>query len=346
MIKPIQYLRALAALMVVWHHALDQVPGNLTMIHIPVFGPSGVDLFFVISGFIMFVTTIEKPLTPRRFFELRIVRVVPLYWLMTLLMVGYASIASNAFKTMRFSLAAVVKSLLFIPYDSLSFPGHAWPVLVPGWTLNFEMFFYAVFALVLIIPMRWRLMCLVVTMVGLVITGKIIGQSQGPFEWVYTNPLLLEFAAGAVIGQLWVRKALHIPLTASGAAMVIGFYLLIMRDKPPFMNYSQMLGALMVVTGCLHPVICMFRSRVLLALGDASYSIYLTHLFALSALRLGWQHFIPQASLASAITFMVVALTFCAAAGYMAYRWVEKPLTARLRSFVGPPTASAVKQIA
>ena len=85
---------------------------------------------------------------------------------------------------------------------------------------------------------------------------------------------------------------------------------------------------------------------MLLALGDASYSIYLTHVFALGALRAVWQHFIPQVSLASAITFMVVALTLCAAAGFMAYRWVEKPLTARLRSFVGPPAASAAKQIA
>jgi exopolysaccharide production protein ExoZ len=341
MIKPIQYLRAVAALMVVWHHAFGQVPGNLNFIHPPEFGLSGVDLFFVISGFIMFVTTIEKPLTPRNFFELRIVRVVPLYWLMTLLAVGWGGIAPSAFKTLRFSPAAVAKSLLFIPYDSLSFPGNAWPVLVPGWTLNYEMFFYAVFALTLIIPMRWRPTSLVVTLIFLVLTGKILGPSQIPFVWVYTSPLLLEFGAGAVIGCLWVRRTLHIPLAVSVVSIVTGAYLLVMRDKPPFMNYSQMIGAPLVVAGCLHPAICVLRSRMLLALGDASYSIYLTHMFTLGALREVWLRLVPQVSLMSVITNMVVALIVCAVSGFMVYRCVEKPLTTRLRLVIGPPTFKA-----
>jgi peptidoglycan/LPS O-acetylase OafA/YrhL len=70
-IRPIQYLRALAALMVVWHHGLRQLPGVSDLIQVPAFGESGVDLFFVINGFIMLVTTTEKPLKPWEFFELR-----------------------------------------------------------------------------------------------------------------------------------------------------------------------------------------------------------------------------------------------------------------------------------
>jgi exopolysaccharide production protein ExoZ len=345
MIKPIQYLRALAAMMVVCHHALGQIPGNLNLIHATEFGTAGVDLFFVISGFIMFVTTTEKPLTPREFFALRIVRVVPLYWVITLLLIGCAGIVPSAFRALRFSLAAVVKSLLFIPYDSLSSPGNAWPVLAPGWTLNYEMFFYSLFALALNIPMRWRLISLVITMVCLVITGKIIGPSQSPLVWVYTNPLLLEFGAGAVVGHLWFRRALHVPLTVSLLAIVGGFYLLVTRGKPPFTDYSQMLGAVFVVAGCLHPAICVLRSRVLLALGDASYSIYLTHIFTLGALREVWVHLVPQVSLVLAITFMVIALIVCAATGFIGYRWVEKPLTARLRLVIGPPGFKAADSV-
>src|ERR1700731_4366402 len=87
-IRPIQYLRALAALMVVWHHGLNQVPGVARYIALPDFGPSGVDIFFVISGFIMLVTTAGQEVTPGEFFRRRVIRVVPLYWLMTLLMLA------------------------------------------------------------------------------------------------------------------------------------------------------------------------------------------------------------------------------------------------------------------
>jgi len=346
LIKPIQYLRGLAALLVVWAHALGQIPGNMALIRVPDFGLSGVDLFFVISGFIMFVTTVQRPLTPREFILLRIARVVPLYWLMTLLMIGCALLVPGAFRTLRLSLTAVLKSLFFVPYDSLSFPGQAWPVLVPGWTLNYEMFFYALFALALIIPLRWRLMSLVLTLVCLVITGRNIGASQSPIVWVYTNPLLLEFAAGAVIGYLWARESPRIPLVASAVAIGAGSCLLVMRNEPPLMGYSQMLGALLVVAGCLHPAIAMLRSRLLLALGNASYSIYLTHIFILGALRMVWMHLVPQASSASAVTFMIIALVACAAGGVAGHEWLEAPLTAMVRRALTPRGAVPISSVA
>ena len=83
LILPIQYLRGIAAILVVWFHATIQVDGVSTYFSSS-FGASGVDLFFVISGFIMVVTTAGKDVTPQRFFVLRIIRVVPLYWLATL----------------------------------------------------------------------------------------------------------------------------------------------------------------------------------------------------------------------------------------------------------------------
>jgi exopolysaccharide production protein ExoZ len=335
LINPIQYLRAVAALMVVWAHAQTQVPGTSDLIRLPDFGLSGVDIFFVISGFIMLVTTTEKPLTPRQFIELRIVRVVPLYWIMTLLMIGFALVAPGLFKTLLITPVTVVKSLLFIPYDSLSFPGHPWPVLVPGWTLNYEMFFYVLFALALAISTRSRLWFLVVTMVGLVVAGKVIGPSQRPFVWVYTSPLLLEFAAGAIIGHLWLRGVLRVPILISSAAIVAGIVLLVARGQPPFVEYSQIIGATLLVGGCLHPAICALKSPLLRLLGDASYSIYLTHLFTLGGLRVVWVRLVPIVSLTGAIAFLATALIVSAAAGYMVYRWLEKPLTARLRLIAG-----------
>jgi exopolysaccharide production protein ExoZ len=168
-------------------------------------------------------------------------------------------------------------------------------------------------------------------MVGLVVAGKVIGPSQWPFVWVYTSPLLLEFAAGAIIGHLWLRGMLRVPILISSAAIVAGIVLLVARGQPPFVEYSQIIGAALLVAGCLHPAICALKSPLLRLLGDASYSIYLTHLFTLGGLRVVWVRLVPIASLTGAIAFLTTALIVSAAAGYMVYRWVEKPLTARLR---------------
>lgn len=152
-------------MMVVWHHAAGQIPGMSA--RVPwVFGTSGVDLFFVISGFIVVVTTAGVDTKPFDFWRRRIVRVVPLYWLLTLLMVTVALIAPGLFKTLKVAPETVLQSLLFIPHFSQSFSGVVWPLLVPGWTLNFEMFFYALFGLALILPPRYRLLVLTSVLAG------------------------------------------------------------------------------------------------------------------------------------------------------------------------------------
>jgi exopolysaccharide production protein ExoZ len=330
-IRPIQYLRALAALMVVWHHSLTQVPATIQFIRLPEFGTSGVDLFFVISGFIMSVTTTEKPLTPWQFFELRIVRVVPLYWLVTLLMIGCAVVAPSAFKTLLFSPMAVAKSLFFVPYHSLSFPTEIWPVLVPGWTLNYEMFFYALFAITLALPLGIRMICLVTTLGSLVIVGHV-AQPANPIALIYTSPLLLEFGLGAIVGYLWMRRSLDMSLASSLAAVVVGLWMLFSRGE--LWGYSPMVGATLTVIGCLCAWIRSWDSRILLELGNASYSIYLTHLFALGGLRVIWARLMPQVSMQYAIAFMVAALLTSSMVGWICYRWVEQPLTKRLRKLV------------
>jgi exopolysaccharide production protein ExoZ len=339
MIRPIQYLRALASLMVVWHHCLTQVPATVEFIRLREFGMSGVDLFFVISGFIMVVTTAEKPLTPWQFFELRIVRVVPLYWLVTLLMIGLAIVAPGAFKTLLFSPAAVAKSLFFVPYRSLSFPNEVWPVLVPGWTLNYEMFFYAIFALTLALPVGVRMIWLVVVLSALVTAGRLLHPTS-PVAFVYSSPLLLEFGQGAIIGYLWIRKSLDVGMATSLAAVTVGLWMLFNRGD--LWGYSQMAGAALTVIGCLHVRIRAWDSRILLELGNASYSIYLTHLFALGAMRVLWLRLVPLASLSAAVAFMITALAICTAVGWVCYQWVEKPLTKRLRRLVKRKSVGSV----
>jgi exopolysaccharide production protein ExoZ len=288
MIRPIQYLRGIAAMMVVWHHSYT---GWID------FGPSGVDIFFVISGFIMGVTSWEKPVGPGRFIALRVVRVVPMYWLATIgmaMMVGWAGIA---------------KSLAFIPYDPS-------PVLYQGWTLNYEMFFYALFAASLWVPKRFRLAALLGCMVGLVGFGYALRPSN-PVAMTYTSSLLLEFAAGAVIGYAWVIER-RLPAIAALVCAVMGAILLC--KGVPLHGWSQKVGAVLLVAGCLNLIVCHSENRALMQLGNASYSIYLIHPFVLAALKL-----LPVGA-----AFPALAMVASAMVGWGCFRLIEKPMTSWL----------------
>ncbi|MBC7483865.1 MAG: acyltransferase [Rhizobacter sp.] len=325
MILSVQYLRAVAALMVVWHHAREQLPG-LKLFFPGEFGPSGVDLFFVISGFIMVATTAAKPGRPGQFLLRRFVRVVPLYWILTGLLVALAWKAPQLFRSVDVTLGHVAASLLFIPHLSPTHPGMAWPILVPGWTLNFEMFFYAIFACTLFVQFRRRVWALAGVLVALVAVGVILGPFDSPVASTYTSALLLEFLLGAGIAQLWVGGHVIRPFGGALAAMVCGAVLLVWRDAP-WPPLAQICGGGLLVAGALNPGLQRWRSRVLLPLGDASYSIYLSHLFSLGLLRWVWGRIDASVvGVAGAWAFMLAALLVGALGGCLAFRVVEQPL--------------------
>jgi exopolysaccharide production protein ExoZ len=329
-ILPIQYLRGVAALMVVWQHGMEQIAGMLE--HFPLrFGVSGVDLFFVISGFIMVITTTGKGVTPIDFIVRRFIRVVPLYWVLTLALVAVLLAAPSLFRTVVLTPAGLIQSLLFIPHFSSGHPGKIWPILVPGWTLNYEMFFYCIFAASL--AFTHRLAVLVDTLVLLVAAGYLLGPFAHPAAQTYTNPVLLEFVAGAAIGHFWIQGDLRIPLAASIIAMLIGATLLVLRHVPPLGNFTPMVGAGLLVCGSLNDRLMHWRSGLPLALGDASYSIYLTHLFTFGLYRWVWVKLYPETpELGATAAFMFLALVVCAIVGWLSYRWIEIPLLNWLKS--------------
>ena len=296
------------------------------------FGNSGVDIFFVISGFIMVVTTNGTAISPIEFMRRRIIRVVPLYWLLTLAMVGAALVAPSLFRTLIVTPVTLVESLLFVPHWSNSFPAMAWPLLVPGWTLNFEMFFYVMFALSLLLPARWRLPALLVVFVGLVTTGLVLGPLASAPARVYTSLVMIEFVLGAAIGTWWLRHRTEPPRAVSVVAMIVGFAMLLARNMAPLGTFMQIVGATLLVFGALHAAFANWQVPVLRALGDSSYSLYLTHIFTLGALRVVWAHLSGgSTSLAAIYGFMAVSMVVCGVVGWAAWKWIETPLTRRLQ---------------
>lgn len=310
----IQYLRAFAALAVVVFHAAERSSEHF------VIGAAGVDVFFVISGFIMWVISERKPLTPQRFLLDRIRRIAPSYWLVTMIMIAGA--LAGLFPNLRLAAGHVLGSLFFIPVHSPS-TGEIWPVLVQGWTLQFEMFFYVVFAGALFLPRQWRLLFLAAAF-GLFVVIGAIWHPSSPMLATYTRPIILEFLGGVFIAELWLRRWIaghSLGLAFVGAALC-GFAVIYLSGAE-FDEFICGPLAMALVYGMvsLEADGSIGRVPVLTYFGDASYSIYLWHTLAVSVvLKASGLAGIPD-------TLTVVAAT-CAGTllGVAAYEMIEKPM--------------------
>lgn len=330
-ILPIQYLRGIAALMVVWHHAKEQLPG-LSQMFPNGFGAKGVDLFFVISGFIMLVTSTSTQQGTLQFWWRRIKRVVPLYWLSTLVLVLLWVAVPNLFKTLIVSGETFIKSIFFIPYFSKSFPDKVWPLLVPGWSLNYEMFFYFVMGVLLVLPRNILVATLSGSLLTLVCIGYLIGPSENALVTVYTSPLLLEFLFGVWIGAAWLKGQIALTLVSSIALISVGILLLIEQNVRWLNPGLSAIGAGFIVLGMLNPKISNYQSTFLRVLGDSSYSLYLTHIFTLGALRFLWNLVVPnQTSTEIGVLFMVCAMIMCVIVGLAVHSHIESKLARLFR---------------
>ncbi|MBT9369018.1 acyltransferase [Rhizobium sp. CSW-27] len=271
----IQYLRAIAALAVVLFHAAERSGEHFAI------GAAGVDVFFVVSGFIMMVISHNRPLTPAGFLRDRLLRIVPSYWIVTSVMVAGA--AAGLFPNLLLDLPHLLGSYLFMPVPSPN-GGALWPVLVQGWTLNYEIFFYLAFAATLLLPENRRLAALAALFGLLVATGFLIEAAGGPLSF-YTQPILLEFLAGTIIGRLWIAGT--VPRTETGlmliAIAVLSFATIyLMRLEFSTFLCGPLAIALVIGVLALEKGDALPPLPGLAYLGDASYSIYLWHTLAIS----------------------------------------------------------------
>src|SRR3954470_11966028 len=175
MLVYIQILRFFAALAVVAFHALGlapkgfEVPESLVSLALS-YGGRGVDLFFVISGFIIFYTTRSAMLTPAAFLRRRVERIVPLYFFVIFTFTLLAVVLPAIFATPGwYTPRHILKSLAFISFTD----GEA-PVIAVGWSLEYEMYFYLTVALLMALTREvWR--STVVLFCALAIFGQLPG---------------------------------------------------------------------------------------------------------------------------------------------------------------------------
>jgi exopolysaccharide production protein ExoZ len=193
----IQYLRAAAALAVVLFHALQWTSGGFEV------GRAGVDVFFVISGVIMWWVTADAPVGPEAFLWRRLTRVAPLYWLASLAVAGGALVSPAFLPEVLLGWRHLALSLAFIPHFDPH--GRPFPLLPPGWTLTYEAAFYLVFAGALLAPKRWRAQAITAVLTAIVAAGFLLSD---PAYILGANPMLLEFAAGVWLGKLYETRRL------------------------------------------------------------------------------------------------------------------------------------------
>jgi exopolysaccharide production protein ExoZ len=282
----IQALRAVAALLVVFAHLWPDLIGFGLQDRIPNFilGASGVDLFFVISGFVMVYSSeslFGRRGTPARFFARRLVRIVPLYWLATTYMLSIVWRISHDPAVNDLTWTNVADSYLFFP--SIRPGGGIEPLLGVGWTLNFEMFFYLIFAGATLLPRRWA----VVAVTALFVTAvnlRTPWTGAPPFT-VWFAPTILEFVFGMWIA-LAFREGLRVPPWLSCALVTAGAALMIRTDWDGFATIGRVIGwgggAALIVAGGTLANVKAAASRLwapIVLLGDASYALYLLHTF-------------------------------------------------------------------
>ncbi len=274
----LQYLRAVAALIVVYSHSAIQISEWKSLL--PYTGAYGVDIFFVLSGFIM--VYIAKPNdTPLKFITNRVRRVVPLYWFFTLLMGIILFAMPGLFKTGEFSVAALLQSLFFIPHYSLQNPDFVWPIVAPGWSLNYEMYFYVLFAISLVFAQQFRV-AFIIGAITVIWAGLSLTGSNAAIPRFLSDPTVFEFAAGMLLAVAWQRK-FHLSNATGWVFLISGFILATIAPDTMHHWLRISIPSTMIVLGCLFIQVPV--SKIGLMLGDASYAIYLSHIFVLGAMR-------------------------------------------------------------
>jgi len=317
----IQYLRAVAAVSVVAFHMLQ---GRWLFD----LGKYGVDVFFVISGFIVVAITDRRPVAPRQFFLDRLTRIVPLYWVATAMVffLGWFGAYSTSLES-SFSAEYILKSLLFIPAEAPYSRQEIWPLYYLGWTLNYEMFFYVVFASTLVLPTYCRLPALTIIFVALTAIGFFY-DFQNPVLATYLSPRLMEFLSGALLGRIFgfdlknrrFREAILYSSLISGCLLILG---IAFPELGPGAAAGLLVSTFLVLDRCnLVP-----RLLPLKALGDASYSIYLVQEFAYLALI----SVAPHLGLGEGGKFYGLVCVVAIVSGLAAHRWLEVPLTRNAR---------------
>jgi exopolysaccharide production protein ExoZ len=331
----LQVTRGVAANLVVLSH-LSVIETKYTGGHIlPTFsfyGTAGVDIFFVLSGFIMVVVA-GKRIRAVQFLWRRAARIYPAYWVVSLVVLATSLVEPGWVNSSIQGPISLWRSFLLVPDSTL-------PLLAVGWTLIHEVYFYLVFAVFLALRISipigllgWGVVLLIITIVG----GDYV--TSLPLGRVWTNPLTAEFIMGAAIGVLYDRKTMRggawtgvMGLATLVTSIIFVAPALQLADNPYLDAWRVVLfgmPAALIIYGLAasEQKAVQTPARLLVALGDWSYATYLTHVLVLSAIgRI--IHSLAQPGPMSSLMLIAVGFLAVNLVGAFMFRFFERPTLA------------------
>ena len=301
---------------------------SVMMVHLPIigFGIWGVDIFFVISGFIMMYVTENNQ---KNFLIKRIIRIVPLYWILTLGVFSIAIFYPDLLNNTTANFEHLIKSLFFIPFDKNG-SGH-FPILFLGWTLNFEIIFYILFSISLIFSKKNKLILSSVFIVLFLLFNSFLSDkyfiSASYFDFIF-----FEFIFGMTAFVIWKKFKNKIPLNLFNHLIFLLFLFLttfILNYFYAIRSISYGVPAFILLIYFLFFLNDKRFPKIFVTLGDASYCIYLLHPYIVQSFykifEIGKHGLIIESFFTMIITILVCLISI------LIYKLIELPINISLR---------------
>lgn len=364
MIQSLQVLRGVAAILVVWYHIHGLFVKRAVELGLdgpfwftqdpPVakIGAIGVDIFFILSGFIIFYTTWDRKISWLDFAKRRFIRIYPLWWMALAAAVLMALIPGTS---QTLDLSELTYSLFLLPYFNEE--GAIKPVVEVGWTLNYEVLFYFVFSMFVFLPAKTRLIGVTAFFLLSTTSSNFVDWHNATYQ-VLSGVKTLEFVAGGWLA-LFYRRGYRASASAFAAVLclataLLGAYLLSDYWRTLLQSSIHSRGLLALGILFLFLFYSPWSSRqypkLWVLLGDASYSIYLFHPFVLAVLSGVWKRgLLVPPELLSPWTLWLSLLAAITAFGVVVHLLLEKPLLNYFRYLLidrkNPVTPQLVTQI-
>jgi exopolysaccharide production protein ExoZ len=283
-VQSIQILRGGAAWMIVIHHFMQQFynfqPTNVVGDFFSHYGQFGVDIFFVISGFIMayILSTSEK--NSKEFLFNRIIRIVPNYWFWTFVILTMGFFIKELHASQA-TLQSVLMSLFFIPHDNPSQLLGFYPTLTVGWTLNIEMFFYAIIAFVLLLNLSAKTNLFIIISILLFLPFLYKMSHVELYKIVVGNLRLFEFSFGIV---LYLLEKEYKSIFYSKSLLVVAILLasiIFVLDISKELKFIPLAAFVVYIALLFENFLSLNRDNFIIKqwvyFGETSYSTYLVH---------------------------------------------------------------------
>jgi peptidoglycan/LPS O-acetylase OafA/YrhL len=354
MFHSLQSGRAVAAILVLLFHLGGAIAAEkyfgIQGFSVPFsFGDSGVEFFFVLSGFIIYHAhklDLGKPDSIEKYVYKRITRIYPVYLIVFIGVYGLAIAVPQLRNTVPHDISLIIQSLLLIPLNKELVGGTGAPVLIVAWTLQFEMMFYLAFALGIINKLAG----------GLLIAGYFLGlglnlnQLGFPFSLLFSEYILL-FLMGMLVAHLCSYQSIEKLSPRYFASVGLLFYVLTALSKITNFEISSSLQTVLYGIGCSFIVLAMvfyekqgaifLKHRFFQLLGSASYALYLIHFPLISILcKVSMFTGLKNHGVLGALVAYFMIFATCILVAIVFHLIIEKPIAKWLRQFIAKPNKS------